>query len=55
MGFWEVIDSHLDLEEFKSFGSFGGLGYVNALAITTHTCFHDIPSTLVVHPLLFFH
>ncbi len=35
-GVLEVIDSHVDLEEFKSFGSFGGLVYVNALAITTH-------------------
>jgi hypothetical protein len=50
-GVLEVIDSHMDLEEFKSFGSFGGLGYVNALATTTHTCFQDIPSTLLVHPL----
>ncbi len=25
--------------------------YVNALAITTHTCFQDIPSTLLVHAL----
>jgi hypothetical protein len=50
-GVLEVIDSHVDLEEFKSFGPFGGLGYVNALAITTCTCFQDIPSTLLVHPL----
>jgi hypothetical protein len=36
-GVLEVIDSHVDLEEFKSFGSFGGLGYHNALAIhNTH-------------------
>lgn len=36
-GVSEVIDSHVDLEEFKSLGSFGGLGYHNALAIhNTH-------------------
>jgi hypothetical protein len=45
MGFWEVIDSHVDLEEFKSFGSFGGLGYVNALAITKHTF-----ASMIFHP-----
>jgi hypothetical protein len=36
-GVLEVIDSHVDLEEFKSFGSFGGLGSMSMPWPSQHT------------------